>query len=136
MKQTGIWIDRKQAKIVSIIKGKTNLKTIKSEIEDFHVKGGSGTRLKGGPQDVVQDRKYLERQKHQLSDFFQRIIPHIYNADEIIISGPAQTGIQLKTELSKKHPIINEKIVSVEKADSMTDRQIVAWVKDCFVLKK
>jgi len=134
MKQIGIWIDRKQAKIVSIIDGKDNLHTIQSEIEDFHVKGGSGSRIKGGPQDVVQDSKYLERQKHQLSHFFQSIIPYITNADAIVITGPAQTGNKLKTELSEKHPLIHEKVVSVEKADSMTDIQIVIWAKGCFVL--
>lgn len=136
MKQTGIWIDRKQAKIVSIVEGKEQFYTVESEVEDFHVKGGSGTSLKGGPQDVVQDRKYLERQKHQLSHFFSRIIPYISNTDEIVIAGPAQTSIQLKTELSAKHPLIHEKVISIEKADSMTDKQFVAWVKDCFVLKK
>jgi len=134
MKQTGIWIDRKQAKIVSIVDGKDHFYTIKSEVEDFHVKGGSGTRIKGGPQDVVQDRKYTERQKHQLSQFFKCIIPYITNADAIVIAGPTQTGIKLKTELSKKHQDIYQKVVSVEKADSMTDIQIVIWAKDCFVL--
>jgi len=136
MKQTGIWINKKQAKIVSIVDGKNHFYTIKSKVEDFHVKGGSGSRLKGGPQDVVQDSKYLERQKHQLSHFFQRLVPYITNADAIVIAGPAQTGIQLKTELSKKHPLINKKIVSVEKADSLRDKQIVAWAKNSFVLKR
>lgn len=73
----------------------------------------------------MQDGNYLERQKHQLSQFFQRIIPYISNADAIIIGGPAQTGIKLKTELSAKYPLIHEKVVSVEKADSMTDKQIM-----------
>ena len=61
MKQLGVWIDKNEAKIISLKNGTQQIVTIPSNIEDYHVTGGSGTRLKGGPQDVVQDRKYLER---------------------------------------------------------------------------
>jgi len=136
MKQIGIWIDKKQAKLVVLEDEKENLLTIESEVEDFHVRGGSGTAMKGGPQDVVQDSKYLEREKHQLSKFFLTLIPHISDADLIVISGPAQTGTKLNTELSDKHPQLHKKVVAIEKADSMTDNQLVAWVKEYFVLKR
>ena len=132
MKQIGIWIDRREAKIVSIEDGNEHLDTIASKIEDFHVSGGSGTRFKGGPQDVVQDSRYLERERHQFTEFFKDIIKRIADADTIVIFGPAQTGGKLNRELSEKHSQLYSKIKSVEKADSMTDNQMKAWVRDYF----
>ena len=132
MKKIGIWIDKRESKIVTIENGNERLATIVSEIEEFNPTGGSGTRLKGGPQDVVQDSKYLERQKHQLANFFKKIVPAIEDADAIVIFGPAQTGQKLYNELSSEHPQFQNKTINLEKADNMTDNQVKAWVRDYF----
>ena len=71
MLQTGIWLDKHKANIVSLEKGVETFSTIFSNLEDYRIHGGSGTRLKGGPQDVVQDSKYLEREKLQLKTYFK-----------------------------------------------------------------
>lgn len=132
MKQIGIWIDKREAKIFSLQDGNEHFNTITSDIEDFHPGGGSGTRLKGGPQDVVQDSKYLEREHHQLTEFFKEIIKCIIDANAIVIFGPAEAGIKLNVELSEKHSQLHSKIKSIEKADNMTDNQIKAWVRDYY----
>lgn len=131
MKKIGIWIDKREAKIVSIEDKNEQLDTIVSEIEEFHVSGGSRSKSKTGPQDVVQDRKYLEREKHQLADFFKDIITSIDSPDALIIFGPAQTGEKLYNEM-EKHPRLYKKIKAVEKADNMTDKQVMAWVRNYF----
>jgi stalled ribosome rescue protein Dom34 len=132
MKNVGIWIDKKEAKIVTIEAGNERLDTIESDAEDFNPVGGSGTRLKGGPQDVVQDSKYLEREKHQLAEFFKEIAIKIADSDAIVILGPAQTGGKLYKELLEKYSQFNEETISVEKTDNMTDNQIMAWVRDYY----
>jgi hypothetical protein len=136
MKQVGIWIDKREAKIVTIENGNEHLDTITSDIEDFHVGGGSGSRLKGGPQDVVQDSKYLEREGHQLTEFFKDIASSISDADAIVIFGPAQAGQKLDEELSKKYASLRHRVKSVEKVDNMTDNQIKAWVRDYYFSDK
>ena len=132
MKNIGIWLDKKVAKIFTIENDTERLDFIESEVEDYHVSGGSGTRLKGGPQDVVQDSKYLEREKHQLKSYFNEIAEEIKSADQIVIYGPAQTNEKLKKELFENYKEIDSKIRAVEKVDSMTDNQIKAMVKDFF----
>ena len=57
MINTGIWLDKNKALIVSLTEETEVFKTIISNVENFHIHGGSGTRFKGGPQDVVQDSK-------------------------------------------------------------------------------
>lgn len=132
MKKIGIWIDKKEAKIISIENGNEHLKTIMADIEDFNPQGGSGTKFKGGPQDVVQDSKYLEREKHQFAEFFKAIVPSLEDTNVVVIFGPAQAGEKLYKELKEKYPQLCSKIKSIEKADNMTDNQLMAWVRDYY----
>lgn len=130
MKKTGIWLDKRAAYIISLDKeGKHKLDVVESNIEDYHIRGGSGTRFKGGPQDVVQDSRYLEREKHQFKAYFKEIIPYLRTSDKVAIFGPAEAGRKLMTELEQHHPEIVSKVDTLEKVDSMTENQMVALVK-------
>jgi len=128
----GIWLDKKTAIIVSVYNEEVSLNTILSNIEDFHIHGGSGTRLKGGPQDVIQDSKFLEREKHQTKKYFNDIVSDIKEANAIVLFGPAEMPQKLNKEITKYHKDLKPKIKNVIKTDSMTERQVKAWVKDFF----
>ncbi len=132
MKNIGIWIDKDKAYIVILEKGKETMVMLPSHIEHFRIHGGSGTRLKGGPQDVVQDSRYLEREKHQLKNFFKEVISHVKDADALAIFGPAGTNEKLKKELATFHRDLNSKVVIVKKEDSMTENQIKALIRDFY----
>lgn len=132
MKKTGIWLDRKKALLVNLEGLKETLLTIKSDVEDFRISGGSGSRLKGGPQDVVQDSKYLERRKHQLNNYFKEIASYLNKSDEIVLYGPADTNEKLNKYLQSKQKEIGQKVKDVVKADSMSSNQIVALIKSYF----
>ncbi len=132
MKNIGIWIDKDKAYIVTLEKGKETTVIVPSNIEHYRIHGGSGTRLKGGPQDVVQDSKYLEREKHQLKNFFKEVISLVKHADALAIFGPAGTNEKLKKELAIHHKDLNRKVVVVRKEDSMTDNQTKALIRDFY----
>ncbi len=132
MKHIGIWLDKDKAYIIRIDNGKESMTTIPSNIEHFRIHGGSGTRLKGGPQDVVQDSKYLEREKHQTKRYFSEIIEHLKDFDALALFGPADTNRKLEKELELFYKDIYKKIVLVEKVDSMTPNQTRALVRDTF----
>ena len=129
MKKTGVWLNKKKALIVNLDETKENLITVKSNVEDYRISGGSGTKFKGGPQDVVQDSKYLERQKHQLQDYFKELASLLNESQEIVLFGPAGTNEKFYKTLQKKYKPISEKVSAVQKSDSMTSNQIVALVK-------
>ena len=133
MKKTGIWLDTNEAIIVEIINGKESFFRIPSNIEHFRVTGGSGTRLKGGPQDVVQDSKFLERKKHQTKRYFKKIINRVKDTDVLMLFGPADTNEILKKEIEIFHKELAKKVVLVKKADSMTLNQTRALVRDSFM---
>ncbi|GAA4810293.1 hypothetical protein [Litoribaculum gwangyangense] len=130
--KTGVWLDKEEAILVSLYNDEVSMRRIASEVENIHVHGGSGTRLKGGPQDVVQDSKYLEREKHQLKRYFNDIILEINKAEAIVLFGPAGTCEKLYKEITQNHPALSGKIKDIVKTDSMTENQIKAWVKSFF----
>ncbi len=132
MKQTGIWLDKDKAYIITLKDKLETLYVITSNIEHYHPYGGSGTRLKGGPQDVVQDSKYLEREKHQMKAYFKSIINEVKDTDELVIFGPAKTCEKLNKEIHNNHHKLSVRIKGVKKADSMTENQLKAWVRDFF----
>ncbi|MBQ0734783.1 hypothetical protein [Aquimarina celericrescens] len=132
MKNIGVWMDKEKAHIITVKDDGEDIVTIQSGIENFRIHGGSGTRFKGGPQDVVQDSKYLEREKNQFKAYFTEIIPLIKDADKVVIFGPAEAGEKFNRELKENHKSISNKIEGVFKADSMTDNQTKAFVRDYF----
>ena len=134
MKYTGIWIDKEKAHIVGIENEVVSFKTIKSNIENFNPRGGSGTKFKGGPQDVIHDSKYLEQEKHQLKKYFKRIISQIIDSGVLVIFGPADTYLKFNKELNENYPELALKVKGAIKSDSMTNNQIKALVKDFFEL--
>lgn len=132
MKNIGVWLDKEKAFVVTLTEKGEKFKTILSELEFFHPKGGSRSKAKWGPQDVVQDSKYLEREKHQLKRYFQNIADTIDAADSIALFGPGDTNEKLRKELNDNYPLLSQKVKTVVKVDSMTDNQVKALVRDYF----
>lgn len=130
MKKIGIWMDTQKAHIVVLNGNREEMHTLFSHVENFRPRGGSGTKFKGGPQDVVQDSKYLERKKHQLKKYFSNLIDVIRDADIIALFGPAETAEKFRKELVENQ--LGPKVRSVVKVDSMTDNQVMALVRDFY----
>ena len=132
MKNLGIWIDKEKAHLVTLENETEKFTTIESEVENYHPSGGFGLGYKGSPQDAMAEKKYMEREKHQLKSYFKNIVSEIKEADAIAIFGPAQTGEKFRNELNENYKDVSVKVKGIHKADSMTDNQIIAWVKDFF----
>ena len=132
MKQVGIWLDKKTAYIVTLKGEEAGLETIDSELEFYNVRGGSRSKTRWGPQQVVQDSRYLEREKHQLKKYFQSILEKVKDADKIVLFGPGQTAEKLYKEIAENYTEMTGRILKVEKANSMTDNQIIAWVRSFY----
>lgn len=129
MKRTGIWLDKKKALIVEINQEKEAMKIIYSDIENFNV---TANKHKGGAQEIVKDRKFLEREKNQFKTYFKDIAAEIDDTDALVIFGPAKTYEKFAKELNDNHVELSSKIKGVSKVDSMTDNQVKAWVRDFF----
>ncbi len=129
MKNTGIWLDKNKAIIVTLENDTESMSTVRSEIEDFHA---TSNRSEGGPLEIAKDKKYLERKKHQYKSYFKDIVAEIKDSDALVIFGPAQTNEKFNKELGENFKTLSLKVKAVTKTDSMTDNQVKAWVRDFY----
>lgn len=125
-------MDKEKAHVVVLANEREKMHTFYSNVETFRPKGGSGTKFKGGPQDVVQDSKYLEREKHQLREYFKTLAEMVKHTDELALFGPADTAEKFRAELNKNYHLLASKVKTVTKVDSMTDNQVKALVRDYY----
>jgi hypothetical protein len=130
---TGLWIDHRQAVIVSITDEGETIKRINSGIErKVRLSGGSRTsKTPYGPQQVSVDGKQEERIKRQLRQYYRAILRRIQDANKILIFGPGEAKTEFKKEMEKSGELAAKKI-TVETADKMTERQIAASVRQFF----
>jgi hypothetical protein len=129
----GLWIDHRQAVIVSITDDAETIKRIDSDIErKVRLSGGSRTaKTPYGPQQVSVDGKQEERIKRQLRQYYRVILRRIQDANRILIFGPGEAKTELKKEMEKSRELAAKKI-TLEAADKMTERQIAARVRQFF----
>ena len=121
-KETGLWIDHRKAVIVFVSDEGEEIQEITSNLEG-HVRFSGGTSEDGSPEDV-RDRQF----GNQLSSYYDEVIAVIRDSDSIQIFGPGEAKGELKNRLENKD--LAGRILSVETADKMTDRQIAAKVRE------
>ena len=125
-KKIGLWLDHREAIIVVLSYQGEQITRIKSGAE-------KQIRLEGGSrQDGLQTTETLRDKKFamQLGKYFDDIIAYIRGAELIQIFGPGEAKHELMKRLENDG--LKERIVEVENADSMTDNQIAAKVREYF----
>jgi len=133
MKQSvGLWIDHRKAIVFTIENDKEMVHVIESNVEPrVRFSGGSRTARPYGPQEVASEGKRDERYRHHLDAYYREIIQAIRDADSILIFGPGEAKGELKKAIEESRDL-GRRIVGVESADKMTQRQIAAKVRDYF----
>ena len=122
-KQVGLWIDHKETVFVFITDKGEETKRLASNLEK-HVRF-SGGALDGSAEDM-QDRRFTGH----LSKYYDAVIADIRDAESILIFGPGEAKVELKKQLESEG--LEARIVATETADKMSDRQIVAKVRQRF----
>ncbi|MFA6174646.1 MAG: hypothetical protein WC701_13325 [Kiritimatiellales bacterium] len=131
-KQIGIWVDHKEAILVSVKDGVTSIRRMESEVGTrFSPSGGWKAAGTSVAQSVVKEQTEDERRKHHLHAYYQELIKAVSAADEVFIFGPGAA----KQELAKEIENIkgsHVRIAAVEACDKMTEPQIAAKAKSFF----
>jgi len=123
--EIGLWIDHRQAVIVVVTDAGEETKRIISNMEK-HVRFSSGSSEDGSQEDV-RDRQF----GNHLNSYYDEVIAVIRDADAIQIFGPGEAKGELEKRL--EHEGLKGRIVDIETADKMTDRQIAAKVRQHFL---
>ena len=101
---------------------------IRSDIEK-HVRFSGGSRF-DGPGTSLEEDQQDRRFGNQLSQYYDKVITVIREAEAILIFGPGEAKGELQQRL--EHEKLGGQIVGVETTDKMTDRQIAAKVRQHF----
>lgn len=133
-KQIGIWLDYKEAYLITLDGKQSEVEKINSEVEDFHLKGGSRSKTPYGPMDKTSEKKHLERRKHQVDKYYSSIMEKVKNADEVFIMGPAEAKIGLRTKMVNTQSF-RTNIKGYETVDSITEKQKIARTREFFGYK-
>jgi hypothetical protein len=123
----GIWIDHKRAIVVSVLAGRVTTKTLESEV-------GAHPRY-SRQQDDGGERQYEERHNQHLEQYYDDVISQLGQPEAILIFGPGEAKLELRARLSRSKTL-SDRPVDIETADKLTDPQIVARVKEHFLIDR
>ena len=132
-RKMGVWLDSEKAFLISITESGDYICKITSDVENrvrfpgetksFHRMGG----MLSNPEKV-----HTERKKHQLNDYFHKVMDNMKDADEIFLFGPSKTKEWLEKELNKNATMAS-KLCGTANSDLITEKQMIARVKNFFI---
>ena len=123
-KAVGVWIDHREAVIITVADEGEAIQRISSDVEQHS--RFSAYAPEGSPEDR-RDRRFGEH----LHRYYDEVIAAIRDADSILIVGPGEA----KGDLAKRfeHAKLRGRIVGIETVDKLTDQQIVAKIRQHFL---
>ena len=118
----GLWIDHRQAVLVTITDKEEETQRLMSNMEK-HVRFSSDPS-EGGSAEDMRDRQF----DNHLDEYYDRVVVLLRDAAAIQIFGPGEAKGELAKRLERDG--IAGRIVSIEAMDKMTDGQISAKVRE------
>lgn len=124
-RQAGLWIDHREAIVVLIGDNAEEMTRIESGVKK-HVRFSGGNQSEEGSADDQRDRQFAAH----LATYYDEVIAHVRDAESIWLFGPGEAKGELEKRLASKG--LGGRIVGIETTDKMSDRQIVARVREHF----
>ena len=127
--EVGLWIDHREAIIVTLVDQVEEIKRITSDVEEL-------VRYSGVPHGSHDDTTEIRRDRQDrrfdayLSKYYGEVISYLRDADSILIFGPGEAKGELQKQLEGQ--ALGDRIVGIETTDSMTDGQVAAKVRKYF----
>jgi hypothetical protein len=130
--ELGVWIDHRKAVVVTMTGKEATVKEVLSEVETQPRRSGDSP-LKGSyePVQMPADDRLQSVLTEHLNIYYDAVIDCFGDTESIFIFGPGEAKNELGQRLEGKH--LGGHIVGIETVDRMTDRQVVAKVRQQFV---
>ena len=130
-KLAGLWIDHKKAVIVMATDQGDEVKAIVSNLNKQPVRlSGARSRGRYEAQLVPADDRQERRLRGQLNIYYAAAVACMQGAGGVLIFGPGEAKGELKKRIVKSRCGI--RVLGVETVDKMTDRQVLARVRNYF----
>ena len=124
-KYVGVWIDHKRAVIVELDGEAESIKELASNVGGRPRYHGRSDVQDGSAEDQ-RDNRYAGL----LEKYYDQVVALTRDAEAILVLGPGEAKGELADDLRRSG--LGGRIVAVEAADKLTDRQIAARVRQTF----
>lgn len=130
-KKAGVWVDHRQAIVILLSHQNTETRLIESGSEKQLRRTGDSP-LKGPyeAQSVPADDSQEAKLTGSLNTFYDEVSTCLTEADSILLFGPGEAKGELHKRMANHN--LEKRIVGIETTDKMTEKQIVAKVKQYF----
>jgi hypothetical protein len=130
-KTAGVWIDHRRAHIVGLTPDGDQSTTVLSNVEKHLARGGDSP-MKGSyeAQQVPADDRKQRALTGELNRYYDSVIDKLRGYGQLLILGPGEAKGEFKARLLQAH--LGERIAAVLTEGKMSDRQLVAKVKEYF----
>ncbi len=129
--EVGLWIDHKEAIIVSLKGDKEETKLISSESgKHLRYSGSSHSKTPEGMKEVTSEDGRDRKFGNVLNEFYDEVVSAVRGAETIQIFGPGEAKGELEKRLERAG--LKEHVLAVEPADKMTQPEIAAKVRKHF----
>lgn len=129
--QIGLWIDHREAIIVSLKGDAEETQVISSESgKHLRYSGSSHSKTPDGLKEVTSEDGRDRKFGNVLNEFYDQVVAVVRSAETIQIFGPGEAKGELEKRLERAG--LKQHVLAVEAADKMTDRQISAKVRKRF----
>lgn len=128
-KEVGLWIDHRQAVIVTLVDQVEETRRITSGIEKQVRYSGASHGSHDDTTEIRRDRQD-RRFDDYLGKYYEEVIACVRDADSILIFGPGEAKDELQKQLEGQ--ALGERIVGTETTDKMTEGQVAAKVRQHF----
>lgn len=130
-RKIGIWLDYNNAQIIQEEGSASEPINISSEVDAYHIKGGSAAKVPWGPVDTVSESKLLNKRKQQLAKYYKTIVENLNSGDELLIFGPAEAKLGLQ-KFIEGYTKIRPSLTGVKTVKFMTENQKKEFVRNHF----
>ena len=130
MNRVGLWIDRKQAVIVAVDEKRASVTKLQSGAQRLDYRGAPHPKTAYSAQHSKGDDQLDQQYLQHLDKYYKQVVSHLRGATNILIFGPGEAKSDLRKHLGREKA--GGRLVVMEPADKMTDRQILAKVRKHF----
>ena len=113
-----VWIDHREARIFHVSATETDRAVVHS--------GRTGQNLHHKANARGSGHVGLDK------EFFEHVVADLAHTRAILITGPANAKVELKTYIAEQHPDLDKRISAVETLDHPSDGALVALARKFF----
>lgn len=130
-RDVGVWIDHRKAMIASVTEKGEEMGLVISKAESQPRRTG-GSPLKGRAEPEREPMSNAKQRKFtgHLNIYYDAVIAALRDARRILIFGPGEAKGELKKRLARAK--MGARVLRVETADKMTERQLAKRVRSFF----